>query len=84
MMMFLPVLGGYGISVQNWVKYQLVLSLRTGGVPSGGISEIILIPQGINLVGTSSFKTRLLKIYIYSYSGSYIDNFGSSSYLSLG
>jgi hypothetical protein len=50
---FSPKLGqvSAGSLTQNWRS-----------VPSGGIStEMILIHQGINLVGTSSFRTRLLK-----------------------
>jgi hypothetical protein len=38
------------------------LTQNRRSLPSGGISaEMMLIHQGINLVGTSSFRTRLLK-----------------------
>jgi hypothetical protein len=56
-----PVLGGYRISVQNRVGYHPVLSVRTGWVPSGGIPEMILTFQSINLVTTGSFRIGLLK-----------------------
>jgi hypothetical protein len=51
------VLGGYLFSVQNWVRYESVLSLRTGWVSSGGIPT----HKDINFVGTNSFGTEKLR-----------------------